>query len=84
MKCSNCNQSVDGKQYWQSEDGILCNPCFELLGEASFEAPVICSICHRQLEEDEEYLEEDQTGDCYCLPCFEKNKEALLKASQSY
>lgn len=84
MKCSNCKKSVVGEQYWQSEDGILCNNCFQILGEEEFEGPIICAICHRQLKENEEYLEEDQTGDCYCMECFEQNKEALIKASELY
>lgn len=91
MKCSECHQTVDSQLYWQAYDEktgqetILCDVCFQKLNDEDDDmADVVCAICHRTLDEDEEYLEEDQTGDCYCLPCFEKHKEALLRESQKY
>lgn len=85
MKCSECHKNVDGTQYWQAQDTILCDTCFQKMEATDDEyADVVCAICHRTLDEDEEYLEEDQTGDCYCLPCFHRHEEELIRESQRY
>ena len=86
MYCSQCKKEIENKIHYKDSDThkIICEACFQSLAADWDNEVVICAICQRQLDEDEEYLEEDQTGDCYCLPCFEKHKEAILAQSKKY
>lgn len=95
MECYQCHTSLDGKPCWGSTDEVtkeaiyLCESCFkkqygeeeqsEIAQASPIEDEVICHFCHRVLEENEEYLQDDQTGRCYCFDCFEAHRDELIK-----
>lgn len=95
MECYQCHTSLDGKPCWGSTDEktneaiYLCEDCFKAQygGDdqvdidlaAPIEDEIICHICHRVLDENEEYLQDDQTGLCYCFDCFEEHRNELTK-----
>lgn len=97
MKCHHCHTNLDGKPCWGShnENGeaiYLCEDCFkESFGEdeqeevdlaSTLEDGVVCRLCHRLLADDELFMEDDKTGDCYCMPCFEEHQDELMAKYQ--
>lgn len=86
MYCSQCKKDVTNQMHYQDSitKEVICESCFQSLDEEWDNDVVICTICQRQLDDNEEYLEEDQTGDCYCMTCFENNKDAILAQSKKY
>lgn len=94
MECNQCHQNLDGKPCWGSTDAktgesvYLCEDCFtkeygadnqDIIDLAApIEDEVICQFCHRVLAEDEEYMEDEDTGECFCLPCFNEHRAELM------
>ncbi|CAM3947926.1 hypothetical protein [Catellicoccus marimammalium] len=75
MKCNQCGKNLQDTQSWMCEEEgheiYLCEDCFSQL-EGSEEEIVFCASCLRPLLPGEEYMEETETGEAFCLSCAEK------------